>query len=388
LTSAFFPELSSQTRVLTHRLVYLLKDLAPQSSIVALTFSNKAQQEMRNRVDELNPSNLQAVQIYTFHSFCSKILRTYGRNFLADLVSNPSFSSNFSTLDEEDSLRIITGILKKNQLDTLDVVDTYRQIMKSKENIALDWGAMLIDQPITRSKSTPLERLLSESYERELRESNAADFCDLLVLAWRLLREYPVVRAAIQGQYQHILIDEYQDTNLLQYEITKLLYQPPPTEALPSPLTDLKTFRSLFVVGDSDQSIYSWRGALPENLSRLTHDFKGCSQFELKHNYRSSPNILAVANAVLGSNSTIPPPEKPDLGHLPVYVYGWKDERTQAEFICRSLKSMTGKSRAILFRTNAQSHVLEVCLPLPDLAVGSCCWLDRTGGTHAGRGQI
>jgi DNA helicase II / ATP-dependent DNA helicase PcrA len=348
--------------VLAHRIVHLLDELPHQSSIIALTFSNKAQQEMKSRVDELNPNNIRAVKIHTFHSFCSRILRTYGRDVLGDLVNNPSFASNFSTFDQAESLRLVKNILKRNQLNNLKEDDVFNQITKSKENTVLNWTNQAPNFSLSASR---VDRLLYDSYERDLRESNAADFLDLLVLTWRLLREYPIIRAELQRDYQHILIDEYQDTNLLQYEITKLLYQPPAKESLldQPDLLSVVTPRSLFVVGDVNQSIYSWRGALPENLNRLTKDFPNCFQYNLKVNYRSSPNILTAANAVLGNISTTPPMEKLDKDHLPVYVYSAKDDLTQAEFICRSLKSMNGKSRAILYRTNAQSHALEVQFP-------------------------
>jgi DNA helicase II / ATP-dependent DNA helicase PcrA len=358
--------------VLAHRIVHLLDELPQQSSIIALTFSNKAQQEMKSRVDELNPDNVRAVKIHTFHSFCSRVLRTYGRDVLGDLVQNLSFASNFSTFDQSESLRLVKNILKRNQLNHLKEDDVFNQITKSKEGIVLNWTNQ--DSKFTLS-SNRVDRMLYDSYERDLRESNAADFCDLLVLTWRLLREYPVIRADLQKDYQHILIDEYQDTNLLQYEITKLLYQPPAKESLVHrPDLSVPTPRSLFVVGDANQSIYSWRGALPENLNRLSNDFPNCLRYDLKVNYRSSPNILAVANAVLGNISTTPPVEKLELDHLPVYVYSAKDDLTQAEFICRSLKSMTGKSRAILYRTNAQSHALEVHFS-SDSSHSICRWL-------------
>ena len=319
---------------------------------------------MKSRLQELNPDNARAVKIHTFHSFCSRVLRTYGCDVLGDLVNNSSFASNFTTFDQTESLGIVKNILKRNQLKSLKEDDIFHQITKLKESIVLNWTNQ--DPKFTLS-STRVDQLLYDSYERDIRENNAADFCDLLVLTWRLLREYPVIRADLQRDYQHILIDEYQDTNLLQYEITKLLYQPPAKESLVHRPDLLVTNpRSLFVVGDANQSIYSWRGALPENLNRLSNDFPNCLQYDLKVNYRSSPNILTAANAILGNISTTPPVEKVDLDHLPVYIYSAKDDLTQAEFICRSLKSMTGKSRAILYRTNAQSHALEVQLsPLP-----------------------
>lgn len=320
---------------------------------MALTFSNKAQQEMKNRIHELNPPNLQAVKIHTFHSFCSKILRSYGQQFLAKLVHNPSFASNFSTLDQSESLRIVKNILKRNNLSHLKEEDIFNQIVRSKESIVMNWSESFHEFP---RMITSTDQVLIDSYDRELRENNAADFSDLLVLTWRLLREYSSVRALLQREYQHILIDEYQDTNKVQYEITKLLYHPPAVEGYP----DLRISRTLFVVGDVNQSIYSWRGALPENMNRLSQDFNSCTHFDLKVNYRSSPNILAIANCILGFNSTIAPQEKLSLDHLPVYIYSAKDDIQQAEFICRSLKSMDGKSRAILYRTNAQSHALEV----------------------------
>lgn len=318
--------------------------------MVALTFSNKAQQEMKNRIEELNPPNLHCVKVYTFHSFCSRILRTYGRDILGELVQNPSFDSNFSTLDQQESLRMIKNILRRNSLSHLKEVEVYNRILKSKESNVLKWSSKSNECPIILSS---IDHMLIDAYEKILRENNVADFSDLLILTWRLLKEYSTVRANLQREYQHILIDEYQDTNKLQYEITKLLYQPPDGSRTEWP-------RSLFVVGDVNQSIYSWRGALPENLAHLSHDFPMCAQFDLKVNYRSSPNILAVANALVGNNSTIPSQEKLTAEHLPVYIYSAKDDIHQAEFICRSLKSMSGKSRAILYRTNAQSHALEV----------------------------
>lgn len=353
------------------------------TSIIALTFSNKAKQELKSRVENLI-RNSQTINVHTFHSFCSNILRTYGQNYLGTLVNNNhSFNSQFSILSEDDSIRVIKKLFRQNQITHLNESRVFNQIIQQKESIITNWyqhstntllnSSSLSSSSISHSLKDPLLQSLFESYEQQLRNNNSVDFSDLLILTWRLLREYPVIRQTIQNRYQHILIDEYQDTNHIQYELTKLLFQPPSNESLKlqSNTEDQNdndyynndnNNRSLFVVGDINQSIYSWRGAYPENLSLLEKDFHNSVKFELKQNYRCSPQISTIANTILGNISTTASSHKNESDYLPVYIYAAKDDTNQAEFICRSLQNMKGKTRAILYRTNAQSHSLEVTI--------------------------
>ena len=300
---------------MAYRIAYLLekKELSP--SIVALTFSNKARQELKNRIEEFIP-NSHSINVHTFHSFCSYILRTYGQDQLGILVTNRLFTSQFSIVNEQDSLRFVKKILKQSNITHLKEENIFNQITQLKEKVVTEWTQNISSSSSSSSSSStssllnktnskiklissspypindPIILALFESYEQLLRNNNAADFSDLLILTWKLLRQYPQIRQLIQNQYKHILIDEYQDTNLLQYELTKLLYQPPSIESLKLQTNEKETklidshdnnsnnlfSRSLFVVGDVNQSIYSWRGALPENLTLLEKDFNQSSK--------------------------------------------------------------------------------------------------------------
>jgi DNA helicase-2/ATP-dependent DNA helicase PcrA len=402
---------SGKTRVLAHRVAYLLHHYeVPPSSVLALTFTNKAGQEMKTRIASLlNDTALsQQVAVGTFHSFCTRMLRSYGGGALHDLAGGGGvLDRDFSIYDRDDSLRVIKGLLQDRGMGSLLPKDVLQIIARRKATEmaeAVGAGPMHHSPSVTPGPLKPfrgftpsllfrpeLEQIYRE-YTDSLRRANALDFDDLLLLGWRLLRDHPEVRRRVQRRFSHVLVDEYQDTNLPQYEIIRLLYcdkylyplgaSPPMSTSPDAPQRQpgdpdfSSANRTLFVVGDANQAIYSWRGALPGNMNRIRSDYPSlASLFGLKENYRCSPPIAAAANALLGSDVTVSAAASTQAApsqhqqsapapapFSPVQVIATKDDAHQARVIADLMNTYAGfgKSRAVLYRTNAQSRQLEV----------------------------
>jgi superfamily I DNA/RNA helicase len=431
---------SGKTRVLAHRVAYLLHHYkVPPTSVLALTFTNKAGQEMKTRIGSLlnNTELSQHVSVGTFHSFCSKMLRTYGAGVLHQLTGNSSLDRDFTIYDRDDSLRVIKSLLHDKKMGSLLPKDVLQIIAQRKAKEIADQAGSSAATEVNAPKPysgpnaamlfKPELEVLYRDYTDSLHRSNALDFDDLLLFGWRLLRDHPDVRRRVQRRYQHVLVDEYQDTNLPQYEIIRMLYcdkylyhsnSPTPLKPFsivpntissgngsstwPSILSSseydnndnssthvennssshnisLSSYttlpRTLFVVGDANQAIYSWRGALPGNMHRIRQDYPSlASLYGLKENYRCSPPIAAAANALLGSNVTISSASSStnststrqsvvsERRFAPVQVISTRNDVHQANVIADLLNTYAGfgKSRAVLYRTNAQSRQLEV----------------------------
>lgn len=343
---------SGKTRVITHRIAHIIthRHVAP-SAVLAVTFTNKAAAEMRERVAALlEDTPLESVpNVSTFHSFCVRLLRRDG-----DPLSKirPGFSRRFSIYDDEDQLSIIKTAYRTLGFDEKDFIQ-YRALL-ARISHAKNTGQNAQDlykQAV--NKESEAVAAVFEEYEKALRQANALDFDDLLLESVRLLRHDTGTREAWNRRLQYVMVDEYQDTNRTQYDLMRLLTE---------------VHGNICVVGDEDQSIYSWRGADIKNILDFERDFPKAKTIRLEQNYRSTKNILAAAGAVVENNKARKGKklwtESPS-GEL-IGLYAGFDSENEALFIAdqteKYLASNHGDHVAILYRTNSQSRQIEEAL--------------------------
>src|SRR5579872_1763019 len=277
---------SGKTRVITHRIAHIITSRhVPPSAILAVTFTNKAAGEMRDRVaDLLKDHNLDShPNVSTFHSFCVRMLRRDGDPLAA---IRPGFTRRFSIYDDDDQLLIIKAAYRNMGLEEKD----FLQYRAALSRISHAKNQRQTPQDFYRTATNKEQERLAtvfEIYEKDLRTANALDFDDLLLEAVRLLQHDQATRDAWNRRLSYVMIDEYQDTNRCQYDLMRLLSQ---------------SHQNVCVVGDEDQSIYSWRGADIKNILDFEHDFPDAKIIRLEQNYRSTKNILAAAGAVVENN--------------------------------------------------------------------------------------
>ena len=346
---------SGKTRVLTTRIAYMIKQGAIAGKILAVTFTNKAAREMKERLSSILGENIvKYMWVGTFHSICGRILRQDIENFT--FPSGKKLDKNFTIYDETDSVAVIKQGIKKLNLDEKiyapKLVKTVISNAKNKMQDAYTFATFARD-----FKSQNIAKIF-EYYENALNNNNAIDFDDMLMICVKLLEQNPAVRKKYYDKFQHILVDEYQDTNQAQYQLVNALY------------TNLDSFippeRSLCVVGDVDQSIYSWRGADFRIIMNFQKDFPKAKIVKLEQNYRSTANILNAANAVIENNEErvdkVLYSQKGD-GEKITY-YEAQDEADEARYIVKSITSTSENYNqfSILYRTNAQSRALEEAL--------------------------
>lgn len=346
---------SGKTRVLTARIAYMIQHGAISGRFLAVTFTNKAAKEMKERLASILGENVvKYMWVGTFHSICGRILRQDIENY--SFQSGKKLDKNFTIYDETDSLAVIKQCVKKLNLDDKiyapKLIKAIISNAKNKMQDAYSFATFAKD-----FKSQNIAKVF-EAYENALNNNNAIDFDDMLLLTVKLLEQNPEVRKKYYDKFQHILVDEYQDTNLAQYKLVNALY------------TNLDTFipaeRSLCVVGDVDQSIYSWRGADFRIILNFQKDFPKAKIVKLEQNYRSTANILNAANAVIENNEErvekILYSQKGD-GEKITY-YEAQDEADEANYIVNSIASTSDNYNqfAVLYRTNAQSRALEEAL--------------------------
>lgn len=355
---------SGKTKVLTCRIAHLLELGVAPYRILPITFTNKAAKEMKERVTNLVGAQADSIWLSTFHSFCAKLLRFEVDGF-------HGYTRNFTIYDSSDQLVLVKDCLKKLNLD--DKQFTPRSVLgtiSSAKNVLMDAKAF------AAKASDFYEQKVADVYalyQEKLRENNAVDFDDLLFLAVRLLQENEEVREKYQSRFQYILVDEYQDTNHAQYALTKIL---------------AARWRNICVVGDADQSIYAWRGADIRNIIDFTRDYPDAASIKLEQNYRSTKTILHAANAVIDNNESRPKKtlwtENP-TGNKIIH-YQAQTEHDEADYIAGVIYNRHEISHepygdmAILFRTNAQSRVLEEKLmryAIPYTMVGGTKFYDR-----------
>ena len=336
---------SGKTRVLTHRIAYLIDEkMINPWNILAITFTNKAAREMRERAMALNPATSETL-IATFHSMCVRILRRE-----ADHIG---YNRNFTIVDPGEQRTLMKRILKNLNLDPKKWNE--RAILGTISNAKND----LLDEVAYEHQAgdmyTQIVAKCYKAYQEELRRSEAMDFDDLIMMTLRLFDKNPDVLAYYQQRYQYIHVDEYQDTNHAQYQLVKLL---------------ASRFKNICVVGDADQSIYGWRGADMQNILDFEKDYPEAKVVLLEENYRSTKKILQAANEVIKNNRNRRPKKlwtQNDDGEQIVY-YRANDERDEAVFVASTIDNVVReegknfKDFAVLYRTNAQSRTIEEAL--------------------------
>ncbi|HEY1317956.1 MAG TPA: UvrD-helicase domain-containing protein [Gaiella sp.] len=333
---------SGKTRVLTHRVAHLIEahGIKP-NEILAITFTNKAATEMRERLERMLGHTARAIWILTFHAACGRMLRREAERL--------GYRSNFTIYDQADQVRLVKACLEELGKDPKRFTPRgiHSQISNAKNQLIAP------DEYMARVSSFWDQTVAEvyELYQRRLFRSNAVDFDDILMLTVQVLERFPEARERWQTAFRHVLVDEYQDTNHAQYRFLQLLAE---------------KHRNVFAVGDPDQSIYAFRGADIRNILDFERDFGGAGVVALEQNYRSTNRILEAANAVIDNNRDRKPKQLwSELGEGdPVEVVEVEDEHAEARFvaaeIARQVESGTsGAEIAVFYRTNAQSRVLE-----------------------------
>ena len=335
---------SGKTRVLTHRIAYLIDEkMVNPWNILAITFTNKAAREMKERAAALNPAT-QDCLIATFHSMCVRILRRE-----ADHIG---YNRNFTIVDPGEQRTLMKRILKNLNLDPKKWNE--RAILGTISNAKNDLIDEVAYANLAGDMYTEIVAKCYTAYQKELRQSEAMDFDDLIMLTLRLFDQNPDVLTYYQQRYQYIHVDEYQDTNHAQYQLVKLL---------------ASRFKNICVVGDADQSIYGWRGADMQNILDFEKDYPEAKVVLLEENYRSTKTILQAANEVIQNNRNRRPKNlwtQNEDGEEIVY-YRANDEQDEALFVARTIDQLSRegyshKDFAVLYRTNAQSRTVEEAL--------------------------
>ncbi|MCT6893481.1 MAG: DNA helicase PcrA [Bombilactobacillus mellifer] len=337
---------SGKTRVLTHRIAYLIdeKQVAPWN-ILAITFTNKAASEMRERVEKLLDIRGTHVTISTFHSLCVRILRRD--------IDKLGYSKSFNIADTSESLTLIKNILKDFNIDPKKFSPRafLEQISKQKnELITANQYSKIADSYFSQEVAT-----IYQEYQKRLQKYQTLDFDDLIMLTVKLFQKFPDTLADYQNIYRYLHVDEYQDTNQAQYILTRLLS---------------KKYKNICVVGDADQSIYGWRGANMRNILNFKKDYPQAQVILLEQNYRSTGNILQAANNVISNNTERIKKKlwtKNDQG-AKVHIYEARNENEEAIFVIKQIQQQIKDHKlnygdfGILFRTNAQSRTIEETL--------------------------
>jgi ATP-dependent DNA helicase UvrD/PcrA len=349
---------SGKTRVLTHRIAYLVATgAAKPGEILAITFTNKAAGEMRERAELLVGARVRAMWVMTFHSACARMLRAH-----ADRLG---YTRQFTIYDQADSRRLVKRCLDEHGVDPKRYTPAaiHSQISDAKNRLCDAEG-------YESGVGSEFERIVADayrSYQSSLLAANAMDFDDLLVQAVQLLRLFPEVREQYAGTFRHILVDEYQDTNAVQYRWLELLAG--------GDADDPDSPRNLAVVGDPDQSIYAFRGAEIRNILEFEEDFPDAHVVRLEQNYRSTQTILDAANAVIACNRGRRSKRLwSELGSgEPIHVRELDDEHAEARFVTGEIQRLVdgGSARselAVFYRTNAQSRVLQETLGRAEIA--------------------
>jgi len=361
---------SGKTRVLTHRVAHLLGERgARPSEILAITFTNKAAGEMKQRVSDLVGPRAKVMWVSTFHSACVRILRSEATRL--------GYSSSFSIYDSADSQRLMTMVCRDLDLDSK------RYPPRSFSNQVSNLKNELIDHETAAAQATNhIEKTVAEAYglyQRRLRAANAMDFDDLIMLTVNLLQVFPDVLEHYRRRFRHILVDEYQDTNHAQYMLVRELV---------GVTGGTVPQGELCVVGDSDQSIYAFRGATIRNILQFEEDYPDATTIVLEQNYRSTQTILSAANAVISRNENRPAKNLwSDAGDgAPIVGYVGDDEHDEATFVAQEIDSLGDEHGvrpcdvAVFYRTNAASRVFEevfIRVGMPYKVVGGVRFYER-----------
>lgn len=350
---------SGKTKVLTNRIANLIDNGISPANILAITFTNKAAKEMKDRVFNLIGNDAYMIQISTFHSLGLKILK--------ENYEKLGYDKNFVVIDSDDALTVIKKIMKDMNLSPQYYnAKNIRNKISSAKNELMDlqsFANLEYDKNVVK---------VYEKYLEKLKLNNSVDFDDLLILPIRLFREYPSVLESYQERYKYILIDEYQDTNECQYIFSKML---------------AKKYKNIFVVGDNDQAIYAFRGANYKNILNFEKDYPDCKTILLEENYRSTKTILNAANSVIRNNKLRKDKNlwsNNEEGELIKYIRT-DGEKEEADYVAKEIKKLISEGVdpvdiAVLYRTNAQSRVMEeACLKnnIPYKIIGSFYFYNR-----------
>ena len=355
---------SGKTTVLVNRISYILQSgLCNPWNILAITFTNKAAGELKERICNTVPEGGSDIWAATFHSTCARILRRYGDRL--------GYSSHFTVYSTDDQKRLVKDIIKQLQLDehVFQARSVLTEISRAKDKMLEPKDLLKNEEYDFRASSIAK---IYEIYQAKLKTSDAMDFDDLLCNAVKLFRQEPEILGFYQNQFKYIMVDEYQDTNKVQYQFVSMLAQ---------------KYGNICVVGDDDQSIYKFRGATIENILSFENTFKGAKVIRLEQNYRSTQNILDAANAVIANNNLRKGKtlwtQNPKGDNITVHTCD--SERDEAAFVTRTIMDGVADGRkysdfAILYRTNAQSNALEQALSrsgVPHRIIGGHRFYDR-----------
>src|SRR5471032_179369 len=362
---------SGKTRVLTTRIAWLIQTQQVSSpGILAVTFTNKAAKEMLTRLSAMLPINTRGMWIGTFHGLCNRLLRTHYRD--------AALPQTFQILDSQDQLSVIKRLLKANNID--DEKFPPKTVMYFINN-AKDQGLRASDVDAYDAHDRKMVELY-QLYDDQCQREGVVDFAELLLRTYELLSRNQPLREHYQQRFKHILVDEFQDTNDLQYKWLKLL----------AGHGERDGGSALFAVGDDDQSIYAFRGANVGNMSAFEREFKVQNLIKLEQNYRSHGHILDAANVLIANNSKrLGKNLRTDAGHgEQVRVYEASSDLAEAQWIIEESKSLIaeGASRseiAVLYRSNAQSRVIEHALfsaGIPYHVYGGLRYFQRRGQTR------
>ncbi|MBU9710234.1 DNA helicase PcrA [Evansella tamaricis] len=355
---------SGKTRVLTHRIAYLIEEKGvPHWSILAITFTNKAAREMKERVGRIVGPLAEEIWISTFHSMCVRILRRD--------VDRIGINRNFTILDSSDQLSVIKRVMKEQNMDVkkfdprsiLGTISSAKNELKTPKDYEKTVGD-IYDKTVLK---------VYEGYQKELTKNQSMDFDDLIMTTIKLFKQVPEVLEYYQRRFRYTMVDEYQDTNRAQYILVKLIAE---------------RNKNICVVGDSDQSIYRWRGADIQNILSFEKDYPNVTTIMLEQNYRSTKKILQAANEVIDRNPNRKPKKlwtENEEGEKLAF-YDADNEHDEARFVAGKMKELTETGRfspsqmAVLYRTNAQSRVVEEMLiksNIPYQIVGGMKFYDR-----------
>ncbi len=373
---------SGKTRAITYKIAHLISYHNVEANrVLAVTFTNKAAREMKERIQKLLGCYVPFNWMGTFHSVCLKLLKLcLGRDAAVKAMGSQWYDSNFSIYDDDDQKRVLKEILKEDLGDSYDVAEVKKvhgAISRYKNTVLYEYGTPRLQTPeiaLQRAEFADEEKRARyyAEYQKRLKESNAMDFDDLLFNTVLLLQNAPELVKQLKNQFQFVVVDEYQDTNDVQYELLKLL---------------INEDKNVTVVGDDDQSIYGWRGANIRIIRNFHRDFAPVTIVKLERNYRSTSNIVKGAGSVIAHN--IRPAEmekkvfsKEEAGD-PIRVRHMMDDRSEAQQIAETILKAGSdfySKTAIFYRTNAQSRVIEKALNdsrIPSVIFGGTRFWDR-----------
>lgn len=360
---------SGKTRTLVTKISYLLEDLGVSSyKVLALTFSNKAAKEMRDRIAADLSMDTGALQVTTFHSFCARVLRSQAA-FLG-------LGRNFTIFDSSESKAIVKSLLARNgvnkkEISPFEILYYIEELKNQGHYTGKDQAGLSISEAFAARDEEFYQYFLD--YEAELHRSNAVDFGGLISGVLQLFEKFPDVKISYQDRYEYLLVDEYQDTNRAQYDLVKILCE---------------KHKNVCVVGDEDQSIYSWRGADIRNILDFEKDFPDVKTLKLEQNYRSSKNIIEAASCVISRNEMRKGKEmwtSNDRGDH-VEIVECHNDKTEAEYLASEILKTASKTDtsyndiAVFYRANAQSRMIEDALRLENIpyrVVGGIKFYDR-----------